>query len=114
VPRLLDYVDAACPHRLPHPSSPTGSVEKLAPEEVKPQIPHHGKDRRRGDSIRGEMLELDAVVVEEHHNEAARRRPEPVAVELDEGDDVALQRAWLSVLRWWCDPLGPHRGSEGS
>jgi hypothetical protein len=29
------------------------------------------------------MLELDAVVVEEHPHEAARRRPEPVAVEIE-------------------------------
>ena len=60
------------------------------------------------------MLELDTVVVEERPHEAARRRPEPMAVELDEGDDVALQRAWLPVLHRQRNPLGPHRGSEGS
>ena len=36
-----------------------------------------------------------------------------MVVELDEGDDVALQRAWLLVLHRRCDPLGPRRGSEG-
>ena len=72
---------------------------------------HRGKDRRGEDLIGGEMLELDIVVVEEHPHEAARRRSEPV-VELDERDDIALRRAWLSVLHRRRDPLGPCRGSE--
>ena len=59
------------------------------------------------------MLELDTIVVEKRPHEAARRRPEPVAVELDEGDDVALRWAWLLVLCRRCDPLGPCRGSKG-
>jgi len=47
----------------------------------------------------GEMLELDAVVVVERPHEAAWRRSEPVAVELGEGDDVALWQSRLLVLR---------------
>jgi hypothetical protein len=100
VARLLDQVEAAGSHRLPHPSSPAGNTEPLAPVEVKPQIPmwhhtqvaftHHGKDRHGGDSIRGEILELDAKVVTQRPHEAARRRSEPVVVEFGEGDDIAL------------------------
>ena len=62
----------------------------------------------------GEMLELDAVVVKERPHEAPRRKPELVAVELDEGDDVSLWRACIPVLFRQRDPLGACRGSEGS
>ena len=74
VPRLLDQVEAAGPHRLPHPCSPTRSTEQLTLEEVEPQLlvrhhsqvafTHRGKDRRGKDCVGGEMLELDAVVME--------------------------------------------------
>ena len=120
VAHLLDQVEAAGSHRLPHPSSPTWSMEQLTPIEVEPQIPmwhhpqvaltHHGKDHHGGDSIRGEVLELDAVVVAKRPHEAAHRRSEPVAVEFGEGDDVALRRTWFPVLRQQRDPLGPRRG----
>jgi hypothetical protein len=49
-------------------------------------------------ALGGEMLELDAVVVKERPHEAPRRKPELVAVELDEGDDVSLWRACIPVL----------------
>jgi len=56
---LLDQVEAAGSHRLPHPSSPTGSTEQLAPVEVKPQIPvrHHPQVAftHRGKDCRGEI-----------------------------------------------------------
>ena len=58
-------------------------------------------------------MKLDPIMMEERPHEAARRRPKPMAVELDEGDDVALQQAWLSVLHRWHDPLRPRQGSEG-
>ena len=97
---LVDKVEAAGSHRLPHPSGPAGSTEQLAPVEVEPQVPvqhhpqvaltHRGKDRHGGNSIRGKVLELDAVVVAECPHEAARRRSEPVVMELGERDDVAL------------------------
>ena len=60
------------------------------------------------------MLELDAVVVAERPHEAARRRSEPVAVEIGEGDDIALRRVWFSVLHWRRDPLRLRRGSMGA
>ena len=36
--RLLDYVEAAGPHRLPHPSGPTRGTEQLTSVEVEPQV----------------------------------------------------------------------------
>ena len=53
-------------------------------------------------------MKLDSILVEEGPYEAARRRPEPVVVELDEGDDVAFRQARLPVLAFW-----PCRESEG-
>ena len=60
------------------------------------------------------MLELDAVMMEERPHDADQRRPEPVMVELDEGNDVARRWAWLPVLHRRCHPLRPCRGSEGA
>ena len=77
-------------------------------------LTHRSKDRRGGDDVGGEVLELDAAVVTEHHHEAARRRSEAVMVELGEGDDLALRRVWLPVIRRRRDPLRSHRGSTGA
>ena len=52
-------------------------------------------------------MKVDTVVVKKRPHEAARRRSEPMAVEFDEVNDIALQRAWLSVLRRQRNPLGP-------
>ena len=60
------------------------------------------------------MLELDSTVVKEGPHEAARRRPEPVATELDEGDHVAFRRDWFPMFRWRRDPLRPHQRSKGA
>ena len=99
-------------------------MEQLTPEEVKPQLPvrhhaqvafaHRGEDRSGRDRVRGEVLKLDSIMMEERPHEVARRRPEHVAVELDEGDDVAFRRARLPVLRRRRDPFGLRRGSEGA
>ena len=37
-----------------------------------------------------------------------------MATKLDEGDDIALQRAWLLVLCRWRNPLEPCQGSKGT
>ena len=58
-------------------------------------------------------MELDAVVVAKRPHEAAQRRSEPVAMELDKRDDVALRQAWLPVLQRRRDPLRPRQGSTG-
>ena len=65
-PHLLDQVEATGTHRFPHPS--TESVKQLTLKEVEPRLPvryhsqvaltHHDKDRRNGDCVGGEMLEL--------------------------------------------------------
>ena len=116
---LLDQVEAVGPHQFPHHSGPARSVEQLTPEEVEPQLPvrHHSHvafTRRDGDCVGGEMLELDVVVMKEGPHKAARRRPEPVVMERDEGDDVAFGWARLPMLRRQRDPFWPRRGSEGA
>ena len=68
-------------------------------------LTHHDKDRHGGDGVGGEVLELYAVVVVERPHEASRRGSEAVAVELGEGDDVALRRIRLRAIRRWHDPL---------
>ena len=72
-------------------------------------LAHHG-----GNGIGGKMLELDAIMVAKDPHKAARGRPEPVAMELGERDDIALRRARLPVLCRRRDPLRPRRGSMGA
>ena len=65
---LEHQIEAPSSNRLPHPSASTRGVEELAPVQMEPQIPvgHHpqvalthcGKDRRGGDGVWREMLEL--------------------------------------------------------
>ena len=54
------------------------------------------------------MLELDAIVMAQHPHEVTQRGTEAVTVELGKGDDIALQRVSLLVIRRRCDPLRPH------
>ena len=75
-------------------------------------LTHYGEDRRIGDGVGGEVLELSLVVVEKRPHEAARGRSEPVAIELDEGNHVALRRARLPVFQQRRDPLRPRQGDN--
>ena len=84
---LLHQVEAAGPHRLPHPYGPTGSTKELTPVKVEPQVPvrhhpqvaltHRGKDRHGSDGVWREVLKLHAVVVAERPHEAAWEEPRP-------------------------------------
>jgi len=69
-------------------------MEKLAPVVVEPQLlvwhhpqvalTHGGEDRRDGDGIRGEVLELHPIVEAKCPHKAARRSTQAVAVEFGE------------------------------
>ena len=51
---------------------------------------HRIKNRRGGDGVRREMLELHTVMEAERPHEVTRRRTEAVAMELGQGDHVPL------------------------
>ena len=112
---LQHQVEASGPDRLPHPCGPAGGVEELTTVQVKPQLlvrhhpevalTHRSKNRRGGDGVWQKMLKLYAVVVAEHPHEAAQRRAQAVAVELSEGNRIALGQPWFPVVRRRRDPL---------
>ena len=117
LPCLQHEVEAPRPHRFPHSGGSGGGVEELAPVEVEPQLPmvhhpqialtHRGKDRRDGDDIWGEVLELHPVMVAERPHEAARRSAQAVVVELGERDHIASGWPGLPVVRRRRYPLRP-------
>jgi hypothetical protein len=71
-------------------------------------LTHRSNDHCSGDGVGGEVLELDAIVMAQHPHEVTQRGTEAVTVELGKGDDIALQRVSLLVIRRRCDPLRPH------
>ena len=105
---------------FPHTSGPGGGIEKLAPVEVEPQLPvghhpqmaltHRGEDRRDGDSVWGEVLELHPLMEADRPPEAARRSAQAVAVELGKRHYVALGRPGIPVVRLQRDPLRRRQG----
>jgi len=121
---LQHQVEASGPDRLPHTYGPARGVEELTTVQVKPQLlvqhhpeealTHHSKNRHDGDGIWRKMLKLYAVVVAERPHEAARRRAQAMAVELGEGNHIALGRPWFPVVRRRSDPLWPRRRSTGA
>ena len=121
---LQHQVEASGPDRLPHTYGPARGVEELTTVQVKPQLlvqhhpeealTHRSKNRHGGDGIWRKMLKLYAVVVAERPHEAARRRAQAMAVELGEGNHIALGRPWFPVVRRRSDPLWPRRRSTGA
>ena len=121
---LQHQIEAAGTHRLPHPCGSTGGVEELAPVQMEPQIlvryhpevalTHRCENRHGGDGVRRKMLDLHTVIVVERPHKMARRGAQAVAVELGEGDHVALGRSWFPVIRHRRNPLRPRRGNAGA
>jgi hypothetical protein len=87
---------------------------QLRVEEVDPEIPvhrdpqeplaHADEGGRLQDCVRGEVVQLHAVVVAQPAHEAARRRHEATLVVADEADDVVVQRVGLPIRRQRDDP----------
>jgi len=80
-------------------------------------VQHHPEvalTHRGGDGIWQKMLELHPIVVAERPHKTTRRGAQAVAVELGEGDHIALGGPWFPVIRCRRHPLRPRRGNAGT
>lgn len=77
-------------------------------------LTYGGKYHLVEDSIGGEMLHLDPVMMEDRPHEAAWGRTKAMAMKLDKTDDVTLWQIWHLVSYWRRDPLRPSQGSDGA
>jgi hypothetical protein len=87
---------------------------QLRAEEVDPEIPIYWDpkepvaDADEGshlrDRVRGDVVQLHAVVVAQPAHEAACRCHEATLVVADEADDIAVRRVGLPICCWEDDP----------
>jgi hypothetical protein len=87
---------------------------QLRAEEMDPEIPVRwdpqepladaDEGSRLRDCVRGEVVQLHAIVVAQPAHEAARQRREATLMVADEADDVAVRRVGLPIRRRRDDP----------